>query len=403
MLYEMLLGDHPFAVGSVSLVLKAQLFKVPPAPHLVDSSVPEALSLVIMKSIEKVADDRFATAEEMRQALLLASQGTPLPASLAPAKPVGAPLLDLAPTVAVSSEQTPPKLMLTGEKDTPTVAKPLPTHVAVIPSVRLNDKEVEPLVKAEPLPQPEAEQPKEETVLKLETPPPAKPESETIVERKEPPSNILPKVLVGTVLLIVVAGGVLSLNSNPGIGVTPTASPLAAAPPPTPTASLEPSPTASIQPSPTVSVQPSPTASLLPSAAPSATPTPESAVATITLHPNPTDPHILIDGNQSVRAGDIVTLTPGKRHSIKVTSKDYQPAFQNVTLTPGQKTEIPIDLTKLAKTPPVVQQMVHHDTSGGVHYGGSHGGGGRTGGSHSGGGHTGAGHPTGKTGVHRDD
>lgn len=77
-LYEMVTGTRAFPGDTVVQVMKAQLMHVPQAPHLLDASVPEALSRAIMKALEKSPNQRFASAVEMRQALY-AAVGSELP------------------------------------------------------------------------------------------------------------------------------------------------------------------------------------------------------------------------------------------------------------------------------------------------------------------------------------
>ena len=78
-LYEMLTGIRPFQRDTIVQVMKAQLMHDPEAPHLLEESVPEALSLVVMKALQKSPDRRYSSAAEMRQALY-AAVGGELPA-----------------------------------------------------------------------------------------------------------------------------------------------------------------------------------------------------------------------------------------------------------------------------------------------------------------------------------
>ncbi len=68
-LYEMLTGVQPFRGQTTPEVMKAHLFKRPSPPHELNREIPEALSVVVMKSLEKDADARYANAREMREAL----------------------------------------------------------------------------------------------------------------------------------------------------------------------------------------------------------------------------------------------------------------------------------------------------------------------------------------------
>ncbi|MBX3171360.1 MAG: serine/threonine protein kinase [Candidatus Eremiobacteraeota bacterium] len=81
-LYEMVTGERPFPGDTVVQVMKAQLMHVPEAPHKLDPNVPEALSLAIMKALEKQPQSRWGSAAEMREAIY---------AALGTAPPVEAP------------------------------------------------------------------------------------------------------------------------------------------------------------------------------------------------------------------------------------------------------------------------------------------------------------------------
>ena len=89
MLYEMLVGSNPFALGSVPQVLKAQLFETPTPPHRLDESISEALSMVVMKSLDKLPQNRYQSADEMRRAVALAGAGAP--PTVSPARPQSEP------------------------------------------------------------------------------------------------------------------------------------------------------------------------------------------------------------------------------------------------------------------------------------------------------------------------
>ncbi len=68
-LYEMLTGIQPFHGETVASVMKAQLFNVPPPPNTVCPDIPENISLIIMKSLEKDSNKRYPDANQMSLAL----------------------------------------------------------------------------------------------------------------------------------------------------------------------------------------------------------------------------------------------------------------------------------------------------------------------------------------------
>ncbi|MBT9585960.1 serine/threonine protein kinase [bacterium] len=88
-IYEMLTGQRPFHGDTVVQIMKAQLMHTPEAPHLVNPEVPEDLSKVVMKSLEKPPELRYQSASEMRQALYDAVGGQ---APALPERPSAAPV-----------------------------------------------------------------------------------------------------------------------------------------------------------------------------------------------------------------------------------------------------------------------------------------------------------------------
>lgn len=82
MCYEMLTGRRPFQGDAVSQVMKAQLMNRPQPPIELEPAIPEALSAVLMRALEKQPTARFDSAAEMRTAMLQAIGATteePLP------------------------------------------------------------------------------------------------------------------------------------------------------------------------------------------------------------------------------------------------------------------------------------------------------------------------------------
>jgi serine/threonine-protein kinase len=69
-LYEAVCGKVPFDADTPAATALARLHTTPPHPRQIKASVPPALDAVVMKAIEREADQRYATAAEMRVALL---------------------------------------------------------------------------------------------------------------------------------------------------------------------------------------------------------------------------------------------------------------------------------------------------------------------------------------------
>lgn len=69
MLYRAVTGRRPFEAEETAEVLSAIVSEEPPRPRSLEPGVPEALELAIQRAMSKNAADRFASAEELDQAL----------------------------------------------------------------------------------------------------------------------------------------------------------------------------------------------------------------------------------------------------------------------------------------------------------------------------------------------
>ncbi len=64
-MYELLTGRKPFQSRDTEKLLQMIALKTPPAPHEVDAEVPEMLSAIVMKAMQKRPEKRYQTAHEM--------------------------------------------------------------------------------------------------------------------------------------------------------------------------------------------------------------------------------------------------------------------------------------------------------------------------------------------------
>ncbi|HCY61500.1 MAG TPA: serine/threonine protein kinase [Oxalobacteraceae bacterium] len=64
-MYEMLAGRKPFQSRDTEKLLQMIALKTPPAPHEVNPEVPEALSQIVMKAMQKRPEKRYQHAHEM--------------------------------------------------------------------------------------------------------------------------------------------------------------------------------------------------------------------------------------------------------------------------------------------------------------------------------------------------
>jgi serine/threonine protein kinase len=120
-LYEMITGRLPIEGAHYAQVIAAHLQQRPVPPHLVDSRIPEALSAVVMKALDKEKGSRWQSAKEFSGALGQAYPGTSpqfnAAVTLPLSSPVGAPfnspiggqMNTPATPVVVPAAQTPPQ------------------------------------------------------------------------------------------------------------------------------------------------------------------------------------------------------------------------------------------------------------------------------------------------------
>jgi len=87
--YELVTGRRPFDGDSQFAIMSAHLEKNPVPPIVIDPRLPQSLNDVILKSVEREADQRFQTAEAFRNALnsVTAAQATTVPLAARPAIP----------------------------------------------------------------------------------------------------------------------------------------------------------------------------------------------------------------------------------------------------------------------------------------------------------------------------
>jgi hypothetical protein len=80
-LYEMLVGERPFAGVTPQAVIARRLLEPPPDPRLARPATPVALAAVITRSLAPAPEDRFATAGEFVAALRASTHGLMPPAA----------------------------------------------------------------------------------------------------------------------------------------------------------------------------------------------------------------------------------------------------------------------------------------------------------------------------------
>jgi len=96
MLYELLTGEKPFSGASLAAIMNHVLTRTPPAVKSVVPAIPDRLSDVVMKALQKAPSARFSSGKEMAEALTASAgeertvvvSSPQQPASLAPPSPV---------------------------------------------------------------------------------------------------------------------------------------------------------------------------------------------------------------------------------------------------------------------------------------------------------------------------
>ena len=148
-LYEMITGRLPIEGAHYAQVIAAHLQQRPVPPHLVDSRIPEALSAVVMKALDKEKGSRWQSAKEFSSALGQAYPGTSHQFDAAVTLPLSSPVGSLIGgrmntpgiPVAAPGTQTPPQMsaVVSGSKYQPEqlseISQKLAAYVGPIASV----------------------------------------------------------------------------------------------------------------------------------------------------------------------------------------------------------------------------------------------------------------------------
>ena len=82
-LYEMVVGRPPFQAESTMAIALKHVNELPPPPSTLKAGLPPEIEAIILHSLAKDPDERYATAEEQRADLLRYLNGKPITAPLA--------------------------------------------------------------------------------------------------------------------------------------------------------------------------------------------------------------------------------------------------------------------------------------------------------------------------------
>jgi serine/threonine-protein kinase len=89
MIYEMLAGRPPFTAEGVGELFAKHMLEEPPPLLEFAPETPPAMAAAVMRSLAKSLDERFATMEDFRSALVKGAAGGPLTARTAAVRPTG--------------------------------------------------------------------------------------------------------------------------------------------------------------------------------------------------------------------------------------------------------------------------------------------------------------------------
>ena len=143
-LYECVTGRHPFQGDSFYAIMRAHLERRPLPPMQLSPDIPDRLSQIIEKSLEKAPERRFQTAEEFRDALqefqsrsvqpasghrLVTPAPVPVYAAPPPAVPLASDSVETAPTPAAESLGTTRPVKSLGEPDLERLKKELAVYI----------------------------------------------------------------------------------------------------------------------------------------------------------------------------------------------------------------------------------------------------------------------------------
>ena len=95
-LYELLCGQRPFEGTSVAILISAILRDTPSPPRSLRPDVPKELERIIERCLEKDPDERYKSADEIREALRLVERRAAEPDRIFTRKPVVIALLVVA-------------------------------------------------------------------------------------------------------------------------------------------------------------------------------------------------------------------------------------------------------------------------------------------------------------------
>ena len=124
-LYEMVVGRPPFQAESTMAIALKHVNELPPPPSTLKADLPPEIEAIILHSLAKDPDERYATAEEQRADLLRYLNGKPIAAPLA----LGASTAD-EPTMAQAT------VALSRQQGTQVLTRQQETAVATDPEAR---------------------------------------------------------------------------------------------------------------------------------------------------------------------------------------------------------------------------------------------------------------------------
>ncbi|MBX6363199.1 MAG: protein kinase [Gemmatimonadetes bacterium] len=334
-LYEMLTGERTFG-GSTGAALTRRLTEPPPHPRARVPEVPEALDAVVVRALARVAADRFATATELRDALL-ASIEAPAPAPTPPgAMPAAAPPAPATtPATATAPPATAPEASAATTPPAPVPAAAPASAVTPVPTGAPTAAGGAPIQSAPPA-----------APTATVTAPQAGPEPATAPPRR----GWALRLATAAVVVAALAAGALMVRGRRTPAAAPPPASASAAAAPAGAASGEPA-VAAASPAPVAADQPAQAAAAPPTTPASTTPTTPAAAAPARAELRitgslPAGAVVMLDGVRV--AGRTLSLEPG-RHTVSVGASGYEMATWRGTLQPGENRSWTPDLRRVAE------------------------------------------------------
>lgn len=145
-LYEICTGVPPFSSGSPAVIMMQHVNIAPPAPSLINPSIPPALSGVILRALAKDPQARFATALAMVAALAEAFN-MPVPETL---RVSNFPPEDMYSPISISQEALNVSSFPSEAQHSPTLSRKAASNTPALPDIEQSGSRLPPITSLQP-------------------------------------------------------------------------------------------------------------------------------------------------------------------------------------------------------------------------------------------------------------